>query len=145
MGRLIGLDPGERRVGVAVSDELGLLARPLLVLERTSWQRDLDRLADLVEEYQPEAIIVGHPIPTSGKPSHQTLAAERFALRLGERVRLPIRLWNESYSSVEARRRRAAAPRSRRRSRWIDAEAAAIVLQTYLDRDGCSTDSSAAC
>jgi putative Holliday junction resolvase len=145
MARLIGLDPGERRVGVAVSDELGMLARPVEVLERTSWARDLDRLADLIREYQPGALVVGYPLPASGQPTSQTLAAERFARRLEERFSLPIYRWNESYSSVEARRRRAMAPAGRKRSRWIDAEAAAIILQDYLDQHACSTPSSAAC
>jgi putative Holliday junction resolvase len=145
MARLIGLDPGERRVGVAVSDELGVLARPVLVLERTSWARDLDRLAGLIREYHPAALVVGHPVPASGQPTSQTLAAERFARRLKERFELPIHLWNESYSSVEARRRRATAPAGRKRSRWIDAEAAAIILQDFLDQQACSTASSAGC
>ena len=129
----MALDPGSRRIGVAVSDELGILARPVAVIERTSRARDLEQLTSLVRDLDPSEIVVGLPLLPSGDRGPQAVGSERFAARVGEVFGLPVRLWNESYSTVEALRRRAArAPRGRRRAA-VDAEAAAVILQDYLD------------
>jgi putative Holliday junction resolvase len=130
---VLAFDPGERRIGVAVSDESGLLASPVAVIQRTSRAADLQRLGEHVRRLGPAEILVGLPLLPSGDRGPQARRSERFADQLREEFGLPVRLWNESYSTVEARRRRAAAPRGRRRSPFVDAEAAAIFLQDYLD------------
>lgn len=132
----MALDPGSRRIGVAVSDETGLIASPVAVIERTTRARDLERLTRLVAEYQPEELLVGLPVLPSGDLGPQARASQVFAEQMQEAFGLPIRLWNERYSTVEARRRRADGPRRRKRSPFVDAEAAAIFLQDYLDSRG---------
>lgn len=128
----MALDPGSRRIGIAVSDELGLIATPLAVLERSTRRRDLDRLRALIEDYRPELLLIGLPRLASGDEGLQARRSRQFAELVREEFGLEIRLWNESYSTVEAHRRRASAGVRRRRSA-VDAEAAAIFLQDYLD------------
>ena len=101
-GRLMGLDPGERRVGVALSDELGLLATPLCILERRSWATDVATLAELVRTHDVAEVVVGHPKTLRGEIGPQARRAERFASELGRVVEVPVRLWDERYSTVEA-------------------------------------------
>lgn len=131
--RVIAFDPGSRRIGVAASDETGSLARPVTVVERgASRAADLARLGELIRELEAAEIVVGLPLLPSGDRGPQAERSARFAELLGEAFGLPVRLWNESYSTVEARRRRMG--RSRRaRGAAIDAEAAAVFLQDYLD------------
>ena len=129
----MALDPGSRRIGVAVSDELGILARPVAVIERSSRVRDFEQLGDLVRDLAPAEIVVGLPLLPSGDRGAQAQESERLAARIGEAFGLPVRLWNEGYSTVEALRRRAARPRRSHRPPAVDAEAAAVILQDYLD------------
>ncbi len=134
----MALDPGERRVGVALSDELGLLATPLVVLERRSWVDDVVRVAKLVRAHDVGEVIVGHPKTLRGEIGPQARRAERFAREIAGAVGVPVRLWDERYSTVEAEERIAANKRSRGTSsrstpRHADAAAAAVILQGYLD------------
>ena len=131
--RAMALDPGTRRIGLAVSDELGALARPVAVIERSSRAHDLEVLGRFIEELEPRELVVGLPLLPSGDAGLQARYSRRFAELLCEHFGLPVRLWNESYSTVEARRRRSSRPRRRIRDRWVDAEAAAVFLQEYLD------------
>jgi putative holliday junction resolvase len=131
--RVMALDPGSQRIGVAVSDETGLLASPVAVVERTTRARDLDRLRALVDQYRPAELLVGVPRLASGDLGPQARRNLSFGERIGQALGLPVRWWNESYSTVEARRRLAEAPHRRRRSAAVDAEAAAVFLQEYLD------------
>jgi putative Holliday junction resolvase len=129
----MGLDPGSRRIGVAISDELQLLATPVAVIPRGSRAEDLARLRTLVERFQPSEVVVGLPVLPSGDIGRQAVESERLAAVVRDELQLPVRLWNESYSTVEAHRRRRAHGRRRKRSEAIDAEAAAVFLQDYLD------------
>jgi putative holliday junction resolvase len=128
----MALDPGTRRIGVAVSDETGLIATPLAVLERSTRRRDLERVRALIDEYRPELLLIGVPLLSSGDEGPQARQSRLFAELLRQEFGLQVRLWNESYSTVEAHRRRASVGARRRRSA-VDAEAAAIFLQDYLD------------
>jgi putative holliday junction resolvase len=130
----MAIDPGTRRVGLAVSDELGVLASPLAVIERSSRQRDLEQIRSFVRQLEPAVLVVGLPLLPSGDAGPQARYSERFAEWLREELGLPVRLWNESYSTVEARRHRGPGGRRRKQSVHVDAEAAAIFLQDYLDR-----------
>lgn len=129
----MALDPGSRRIGVALSDELGLLARPLVVIKRTSRARDLERIRMLIDEYGPVELLVGLPLYRSGQAGPQARQSERFAETVRQETKLPVRLWDESYSTLEARERRRARSPRRGREAAIDAEAAAVFLQQYLD------------
>lgn len=131
--RLVALDVGERRVGVAVSDELGLIASPVESVDMK--KRDgMDRLVALIERYDPERIIIGLPLGMSGREGPQAAATRAFAQKLRARIDRTIVFWDErlttfmaDQSLIEAGHRRA------RRKQHVDAVAAALILQSYLD------------
>jgi len=131
-GRYVGLDPGERRIGIAASDALGLLARPVGIAES---EEDLDAvLRDLAAEGEIAGIVVGLPRNMDGSLGPKAREAEAFAGRLRARTGLSVVLWDERLSTVEAGRRLAEQGiRGRRRAERIDAQAARVILQSYLD------------
>jgi putative holliday junction resolvase len=134
--RVVGFDVGRRRTGVAISDASGTLARPLTVLRGPA---PMDEAMALVERLAADddglaAIVVGLPRRLDGSENEQTPAARRFAAHLSARVGLPVVLQDERLTSVEAERRLALIERDwRRRKARLDAAAAAIILQDYLD------------
>ncbi len=132
--RLIGLDVGEARIGVAVSDPTGTLASARVVLARRPEHAALMALERLVKEEEAAAIIIGLPRSLSGELHGQAALVQEFAERLRKHVSVPVHLWDERLSTVAAERemRAAGAKREKRRS-MIDAVAAAIILQSYLD------------
>jgi putative Holliday junction resolvase len=130
-GRLLGIDPGTRRIGVAVSDELGLLATPVEVIQRQSLERDLDRIRLIALELNAQGIVVGWPISLSGHAGPAAQSAEHFASVISNALECPVELWDERLSTVEARQYQSR--RDRRRGVPIDAHAAAVMLQHYLD------------
>ncbi|MFQ5810698.1 MAG: Holliday junction resolvase RuvX [Armatimonadota bacterium] len=130
----MGLDVGEARIGVALTDPLGLTAQPLLVLEREEDEEDLDRLRDLVETHEAAMVVVGMPVSLSGAegPAHQRMA--EFVQTLTDALPVPVVTWDERLSTVEARRRMRAAGEDERSQRGVvDKLAASIILQGYLD------------
>ena len=139
MGRIVGFDVGERRIGVAVSDPTGTLARPLAALPTTgldgnALQVSLDELARLAGEDPLDAIVVGLPRRLDGSPNAMTPRVERFAARLRDRAGLAVFLQDERLTSVEAESRLAAREKNwRSRKGRLDAAAAAVILQDYLD------------
>lgn len=132
--RILGLDVGERRIGIAVADERVRVALPVTVVERSDLPVDLDGIARLVQEQEAEAVVIGLPISLNGTLGPQAQAVKAFGQELAARLSLPIEYWDERLSTVEAERRLASAgrrgPKARARR---DAAAAAIVLQGYLD------------
>ncbi len=131
-GRLLALDVGDRRVGLAVCDPLQTLASPLAVLTRRSRAEDLARLAQIAREQDAVGLVAGHPLNADGSAGPQAQQAARYAARVAAALSLPLVLWDEYGSSQEAAARLAHAPRRRRRAP-LDAEAAAVILQDYLD------------
>ena len=138
--RTVGLDIGERRIGVAVSDATGTLARPLGVLRPTGLDIDaLDVVAGEIarlagEEDGVGAIVVGLPRRLDGTPTEMTPRVEQFARALGAKTSLPVTLQDERLSSREAESRLALRDKDwRSRKAKLDAAAAAIILQDYLD------------
>jgi len=133
--RIVGLDVGERRIGVAVADERLRVALPAAVVERSELPADLDAIARLVQEQGAEAVVVGLPISLNGSLGPQAQVVKAFGQELAARLALPIEYWDERLSTVEAQRRLATAghrgPKAKARR---DALAAAIILQGYLDR-----------
>lgn len=131
---LMGLDVGHRRIGVAVSDPTGFLARGVEVISRTSVAEDLARICALIDSLAVERVVVGHPISLSGEVGAQALDAERFAESLREASPVPVELWDERLSTLEAdRRMQEAGLSSRKRRQRIDMAAAILILQSYLD------------
>lgn len=137
--RLLSLDVGDRRVGVAVSDASGLIASPLAVIRRTSKAQDFAKIARLVQEQGAEGLVVGHPLNRDGSAGPQAQRVERYAAALAEALSaqeldLPIVLWDEYMSTQRAQEALIAAGRKARdRRARIDAAAAAVILQDYLD------------
>ena len=132
--KAIGLDYGERRIGVAAGDPLGLTAQPLVVIERTSVAADTARIADIVRRRGADTIVVGLPLQMDGSMGSQARRVRRFALRLGREIGLPVVLWDERLSTAEAERSLLAAGERRSDRRAVrDSVAAAVVLQSYLE------------
>lgn len=131
-GRLMALDVGDRRVGVALSDEMQMLATPLTVLTRRSRQEDAQRLGNIAGERAVAGLVVGLPLHADGSESTQARATARYGHRIGNDLGLPVLLWNEHGSTQEAAARLEQAGR-RGSSPGLDAEAAAVILQDYLD------------
>ena len=133
MSRLLGLDVGEKRIGVAVCDETQTLARPLLTLKRASKKEDFAKLAALCHEHAIEKVIVGLPKTLRGEEGPQAQRVRRYAGELQAALGLPIEFWDERFSSVDAQERLASSSRRPRAKGEIDSAAAAIILQEYLD------------
>ncbi len=131
MGRLLALDVGDRRLGVAVCDPLRIVARPLCIIDR---QREdaASRIAALVREYEVDAVLIGYPYHADGRESAQAERVRAFAESLRARVSVPLHFVDERYTSQEAQ----LILRERRRRRELehdDAIAAAVLLQRALD------------
>jgi putative Holliday junction resolvase len=131
--RLVGLDVGDRRIGVAVSDPTGSLARPVEVYRRRGQGADVQHVIDLVTELEATGVVVGLPKNMNGTEGPQAEKTREFADSL-QRSGLTVSLWDERLSTVEATRRMVEQRRTRRGiQERIDSEAAALILQTYLD------------
>jgi putative Holliday junction resolvase len=135
----MALDWGERRVGVAMSDEAGLLAQPLETIERRPRGEPLlDRLAWLVKEYGVREIVVGLPLHMDGRSGPEAERVRAFGAIVAERTGVPVDYLDERWTSREAERvlGEAGASRTRRRAKRqrTDPVAAALILRTYLDR-----------
>ena len=133
--RYLALDIGNRRIGVAVSDELGLTAQPVLTLERRSNRReDLRSLARLCRRFGVAGIVVGDPLHLAGDESPQAAKTRAFAAELGELTGLPIHLWDERLTSHEAHQILYEAGHARQKHRKIvDQVAATLILQSFLE------------
>jgi|SRR5277367_5912784 putative Holliday junction resolvase len=132
--RLLGLDVGNRRIGVAVSDGLGLTAQPLLTLLRKKPRDDLRSLARLARKYGCQEIVVGNPLHLSGDRSRQAEKTQAFAQLLADETKLPVHLWDERLTTSEAHRilYESGRPRAEHRE-VVDQVAAVIILQGFLD------------
>lgn len=133
--RFVGIDYGQKRIGIAVSDSQGRVALPVQSFVRTKDRKgDIRRLASLIKEYEPAKIIVGLPVGLSGRPGPSAEAVKRFVSELSAEVAVEVLLQDERFSTVEASRRLREANMSEKAQRSvIDAAAAAIILQTWLE------------
>ena len=134
MKRMLGLDVGTRRTGVALSDPTGTLASPLTTLTRSDDALGLEAITDLAREHGVEAIVVGLPVSLDGGLHGQGREVAAFIDRLRGVSPVPVAEWNEQFTTAEAERllRQAGRKPSRDRGR-VDAVAAAVILQDYLD------------
>jgi putative Holliday junction resolvase len=138
--RYLGLDVGNRRIGVAVSDELGLTAQPVMTLERRRSRReDLRSLARLCRRFGVAGIVVGNPLHLDGGTSAQAAKTQAFAAELGELTGLPIYLRDERLTTEAAHQILYEAGRKRQEhKRVVDQVAAVMILQGFLDEKGSS-------
>ena len=134
--RVVGLDVGQKTIGVALSDELGLAAHPLVTLQRGGTEADVAAVAKLVGEREAKAVVVGLPLEMSGEVGPRAkrvrVLIDALRARLGEGV--PVHEWDERFSTVAVERVLIDADLSRRRRKQvIDKQAAAYILQGWLD------------
>jgi putative Holliday junction resolvase len=131
---ILGLDVGDVRIGVAISDELGFAAHPLCTITRKNRKTDLAVICDLINTHQVDAVVIGLPLMLSGEIGIQAEKVQKFANRLKQEARIPIHLWDERLTTVEAEDilRDAGKPRNKRRQ-VIDQVAAVLILDEYLN------------
>jgi putative Holliday junction resolvase len=132
--RFMGLDFGDKRIGIAVSDDQGQIAMPKDTLQRSGKVKYIERLAELADQENVGEILVGMPVSMDGSHGPQAQKVMRFVQRLRQRVEIPVVVWDERLTTVAAERILIEGNLSRsRRRRVIDKVAAAYLLQSYLD------------
>jgi putative holliday junction resolvase len=135
--RILALDYGRKRIGVALSDELGLTAQPLLILTRKNRRADLSRLRSICADHGVARILVGHPVHITGEAGEMADEAAAFAARIGKDLKIEVELADERLTSWEAEQTMAEQgnmSRRKKNSGHLDDVAAAILLREYLDR-----------
>ena len=134
MGRTLGLDIGDRRIGVALSDALGLTAQRLTVLERRDPAADIEAMRALMTAHQVEQVVVGLPLTMRGEQGAQAKKVAAFVALLQRRVAIPIHWLDERLTTVQGHRALSAMNTSpRKRKQMIDQVAAQLILQDFLD------------
>jgi putative Holliday junction resolvase len=135
-GRVLAIDYGRTRIGLAISDELGMTARPLQTLARTNRRNDLRRLRELARQHEVAQIVVGNPVRLDGSAGEMAEQAARFAARVQKELGLPVELMDERLSSWEAQETTAATKTKRdKQGARVDAVAAAVILRDFLERE----------
>lgn len=133
-GRILALDLGKRRIGLAISDELGITAQGLETLQRTKVREDLERLKKLASERNVTLIVMGNPLHMSGNEGRGTENARDFAGRLEAATGLPVQMWDERLTTVQAQRvLRESGASIEKRAKAVDRLAAVILLESFLD------------
>jgi putative Holliday junction resolvase len=136
-GRILALDVGKKRIGLAVSDEMGWTAQGLETFERTRIREDLARLKELAEHWNVHTLLVGQPLHMSGEASRQSEYTREFADRLKEHLSLPVVFWDERLTSVEAERvLRESGASLEKRKKAVDRLSAVLLLESYLEYRG---------
>ena len=138
--RILAVDHGEKRIGLALSDPTGTIATPLRVIEHVSRPIDAAQVAEIAAQSNVELILIGQSFDEEGRPNPAGRRAARFAQALKLQTRIPIVMWDESLSTQQARAARLEMGASRRkRQGHLDELAAAVILQSYLDANQQST------
>ena len=132
--RILAIDYGRKRIGLALSDELGLTARPLAVLIRKNRETDMKRLREVCTENSVGHIIVGHPLHITGQAGEMAAETTRFAARLERASGIPTEMVDERLTSWQARQTVLETKRRGRASDPVDDVAAAVLLRDYLER-----------
>jgi putative Holliday junction resolvase len=134
--RIICIDPGEKRIGLAISDPTGTIASPLTVLNHKSRPFDAAAITNLAQQYQVELIVIGYSLDDAGSSTPHSRRANRLADAIHQQCDVPIKMWDESFSTFEARHARIEMGTTRKKRRGhLDDLAAAVILQTYLDEN----------
>jgi putative holliday junction resolvase len=133
-GRILALDVGRRRIGLAISDALGMTAQGLPTFERTNIRGDMARFRELVRKWEPRLLLVGLPLHMSGAEGRQAGYVREFAERVSRESGVPVELWDERLTTVEAHRvLKESGISIEKRARAVDRLAATILLESYLD------------
>lgn len=135
--RILGLDVGSKRIGVAISDPLGITAQGLDTIQRKNKRQDFAQLARLLEQYEVAEIVVGYPLRLSGTEGIQSGKMQAFAEELRNKFGLPVHLWDERLTSTQANRVLREADLSiKKRSEAVDRIAAVLILQSWMEARG---------
>lgn len=138
-GRILAVDLGERRIGLAVSDELGLTAQGLPTLVRTRLREDLARLAEIARRHGARLVLFGNPVNMNGSEGKRTAWVKEFAQKLQDRHGCEVRLWDERLTTRQAGRvLRESGISRQKRGQAVDRLAAVLLLQSYLEAVGAS-------
>ncbi len=133
-GRILSLDVGKKRIGLAISDELGITAQGIDTLERTRIRDDLAALKDIAGRWDVRTLLVGKPLHMSGDESRQSEYTREFADRLRQHLQLPVVFWDERLTSMEAERMlRETGASLDQRKKAVDRLAAVLLLESYLE------------
>ncbi len=133
-GRIVAIDPGTKRCGVAVSDELRITTRPLPFIERTSWKKLLSNIKQIVSEYDAKALVIGLPLESDGSECEMSREARSMARKFEMSLDIPVFLQDERTTSYEAKSRLWNQGVNLKESqRLVDSEAASIILADFLE------------
>lgn len=139
--RLLGLDFGTKRIGVALSDEMGWTSQGLTVIERKGNQKDIEKIGRLVEEHEVEGIVLGLPLNMDGTEGKAAEAVRRFGGLLEEALDITVHLWDERLTSWEAEGiLKEAQVKPKKRKQVVDKLAASLILKSYLEAQRESAD-----
>lgn len=134
-GRILALDFGKRRIGLAISDGLGITAQGLPTFHRTTLREDLRQLVALIHQREIKQLLMGLPLHMSGREGRQVTWVREFGDRLAEEAGVPIEYWDERLTSVEANRvLKLSGVSIEKRARAVDQLSAVILLESYLSR-----------
>lgn len=132
--RILAVDLGSRRIGLALSDPLGLIAQPLPTIPAEGWERDVDNVARIAAQHEATAIVVGLPLRMNGDAGPEARRAERFAEALRAKIPLPVHTWDERLTTVASEKSLISAGHRRKKRRaLIDSAASLLILQSFLD------------
>jgi putative Holliday junction resolvase len=132
-GRILAIDHGGRRMGLAVSDPLGITAQGIETLQRKNKRADFGRLERIIREYEIKEIVLGNPLRMSGQEGTQSQKVAAFAEELRQRFQLPVHLWDERLTSAEANRLlRENDVSMQKRVQAVDRMAAVLILQSFM-------------
>lgn len=134
VGRILAVDLGTKRIGLALSDPLGLTAQPMPTLKAEGWETDVAAIGRIAAERGAQALVVGLPLRMSGRAGPEARRAESFAQALREKIKLPVHTWDERLTTAASERSLIEAGRSRKKRRAaVDSAASILILQSYLD------------
>ncbi len=136
-GRILVVDPGSKRLGIAISDPYRIIATPLAVILHSSMQEDCEKVIQFCAQHEVTLILVGQSLSSSGEVNPQTRHAQKLEEKLKSMTSIPVLLWDESGSTRTAKKMRTEMGVTRKkRSGHLDDYAAAVILQSYLDSNG---------
>jgi putative Holliday junction resolvase len=140
-GKVMALDLGEKRIGVAISDDSRTIARAYAVLSRKSRREDFQRYANIIDDQKAILLVMGLPVPLSGVEGQRAAWVRDYTAELAQYIDIPIEYWDESFSTKQAEASlRARGKRGKKVKERLDAVAAAFILQGYLDAQADITD-----
>jgi len=132
--RILAVDPGDKRIGIAVSDPTKTIANPLLILKHIKRSVDAGKITQIAQEWNVEKIVIGQALDSEGNLTPQARKSKRLAEEIRKLIDVPIVMWDESSSTMEARKVKAVLrPKNRKHDTHLDDIAATVILQSYMD------------